>query len=64
MMRRAESLDALRGLAIILMVLSSMQAFGILPAWMYHAQVPPPDHVFNPGLPGISWVDLDRKSVV
>ncbi len=58
MMRRAESLDALRGLAIILMVLSSMQAFGILPAWMYHAQVPPPDHGFNPGLPGISWVDL------
>ena len=57
-MRRANSLDALRGLAIILMVLSSMEAFCILPPWMYHAQVPPPDHVFNPDLPGISWVDL------
>lgn len=57
-MHRANSLDALRGLAIILMVLSSMEAFGVLPAWMYHAQVPPPAHVFNPGIPGISWVDL------
>ena len=25
---------------------------------MYHAQVPPPDHIFNPNLPGITWVDL------
>jgi predicted acyltransferase len=25
---------------------------------MYHAQLPPPDHVFNPNLPGITWVDL------
>ena len=57
-MKRAYALDALRGLAIILMVLSSMEVFGILPAWMYHAQVPPPDHVFNPNLPGITWVDL------
>lgn len=51
-------MDALRGLAIILMVLSSMEVFGILPAWMYHAQVPPPDHIFRPDLPGITWVDL------
>ena len=56
--RRAQSLDAFRGLAIILMVLSSMEAFGILPSWMYHAQVPPPDHIFRPDLPGITWVDL------
>ncbi len=25
---------------------------------MYHAQEPPPDHAFNPVLPGITWVDL------
>ncbi|MDB5108941.1 MAG: hypothetical protein JWR67_55 [Mucilaginibacter sp.] len=55
---RNHSLDALRGLAILLMVLSSSISFGILPAWMYHAQVPPPHHIFNPDLPGISWVDL------
>jgi predicted acyltransferase len=58
MQQRNKSLDALRGLAILAMVLSSSIAFGILPAWMYHAQEPPPSHVFNPNLPGISWVDL------
>ncbi len=25
---------------------------------MYHAQIPPPDHKFDPTLPGITWVDL------
>lgn len=58
MKKREQALDALRGLAILLMVLSSSIAFGILPAWMYHAQVPPPYHVFKPELPGITWVDL------
>lgn len=29
-----------------------------MPAWMYHAQVPPPDHNFHPNLPGLTWVDL------
>lgn len=58
MQQRDNSLDALRGLAILAMVLSSSIAFGILPAWMYHAQEPPPSHVFMPELPGISWVDL------
>lgn len=29
-----------------------------LPAWMYHAQLPPPDHDFDPTLPGLTWVDL------
>lgn len=29
-----------------------------LPAWMYHAQVPPPGHKFDPTLPGLTWVDL------
>ncbi|MDF2189635.1 DUF5009 domain-containing protein [Paraflavitalea sp. CAU 1676] len=57
-MQRNNSLDALRGLAILAMVLSSSIAFGILPAWMYHAQTPPPGHTFNPSLPGITWVDL------
>ncbi len=55
---RLRALDALRGLAILLMVFSGRIPFGILPDWMYHAQVPPPDHVFNPALPGITWVDL------
>ncbi|WP_315817096.1 DUF5009 domain-containing protein [Paraflavitalea speifideaquila] len=58
MHQRNNSLDALRGLAILAMVLSSSIAFGILPAWMYHAQTPPPGHAFNPSLPGLSWVDL------
>ncbi len=58
MNQRAYALDALRGYAIITMVLSATIAFGILPAWMYHAQEPPPSHVFNPALPGLTWVDL------
>lgn len=57
-MQRNQALDALRGLAILAMVLSGSIAFGILPAWMYHAQEPPPSHVFDPTLPGITWVDL------
>ena len=57
-MKRNINLDALRGFAILAMVLSSSIAFGILPAWMYHAQTPPPGHVFTPELPGITWVDL------
>lgn len=56
---RLLSLDALRGLAILLMVLSGSIAFGdVMPAWMYHAQVPPPTHTFNPNLAGLTWVDL------
>ena len=55
---RAHALDALRGYAIITMVLSSMEAFSVLPRWMYHAQVPPPDHVFDPTIYGITWVDI------
>ena len=58
-MQRDQSLDALRGFAILTMVLSGSIAFGgVLPAWMYHAQVPPPVHQFNPTIPGITWVDL------
>lgn len=56
--RRSHALDALRGYAIMTMVLSAMEAFRVLPRWMYHAQVPPPDHLFNPSIYGITWVDL------
>lgn len=55
---RAHSLDALRGYAIMTMILSATEAFSILPRWMYHAQVPPPGHVFTPTIYGITWVDL------
>ena len=57
-LRRALSLDALRGFAILTMVLSGTVPYKGLPAWMYHAQLPPPDRVFNPNLPGLTWVDL------
>jgi len=58
-MNREPSLDALRGIAIVGMVLSGSIAFGgILPAWVYHALVPPPLHQFDPSIPGITWVDL------
>ncbi len=64
---RVAALDALRGLAILMMALSGWVPFGqtaddgpsgALPAWMYHAQQPPPDHAFDPTLPGLTWVDL------
>ncbi len=59
MQQRNQTLDALRGFAILTMVLSGSIAFGdTLPAWMYHAQVPPPLHKFVPTLAGITWVDL------
>ncbi|MES3021221.1 MAG: DUF5009 domain-containing protein [Pseudomonadota bacterium] len=55
---RIATLDALRGIAIAGMLFSGLIPFRVLPGWMYHAQNPPPLHTFNPGLPGISWVDL------
>lgn len=59
MINRDESLDALRGFAILTMILSGSIAYGdVMPAWMFHAQVPPPEHKFNPAIPGITWVDL------
>lgn len=59
MQQRNESLDALRGFAILAMILSGSIAYGsVLPAWMFHAQVPPPNHKFDPSIPGITWVDL------
>lgn len=58
MEKRAFSLDALRGYAIVTMVLSGTVASSILPGWMYHAQLPPPSNIFNPEVYGITWVDL------
>ncbi|HEV2694588.1 MAG TPA: DUF5009 domain-containing protein [Verrucomicrobiae bacterium] len=57
---RAYALDALRGLAILAMLLSGQMPFDshALPSWMYHAQEPPPTFQWNGDLPGISWVDL------
>lgn len=58
MLNRSSALDALRGLAIIGMVLSGTIAHS-LPAWMYHAQVGPrSDFKFDPTIFGITWVDL------
>lgn len=57
-MNRSYALDALRGYAILTMILSATIVYGILPGWMYHAQTPPPNHIFNPDLPGLTWVDL------
>jgi predicted acyltransferase len=56
--KRSYALDALRGFAILTMLLSGQIPFGVLPGWMYHAQEPPPLHNFIPTLPGITWVDL------
>ena len=58
MNQRALALDALRGYAIITMVLSATIISSIIPGRMSHAQTPPPDHIFNPEIPGITWVDL------
>jgi hypothetical protein len=54
-MKRAISLDAFRGFAIIMMVLSGTIASNVLPAWMYHAQVlPRSNYNFDPTIYGIS----------
>ena len=59
MNKRAFSLDALRGYAIITMVLSGTIASGVLPGWMYHAQVGSRSNfAFDPSFYGITWVDL------
>ena len=53
--RRSLALDALRGIAILTMILSGMVPKE-LPAWMHHAQVV--QGKFDPAVPGITWVDL------
>jgi predicted acyltransferase len=55
--RRVHSVDALRGISILLMIFAAVIPFGVLPSWMYHAQSPPPLHHPVP-VPGITWVDL------
>ena len=55
---RALALDALRGYAILTMVLSATVVYGILPGWMYHMQEPPPSHSYDSSLSGLTWVDL------
>lgn len=57
-MNRSFALDALRGYAILTMILSGRIVFGVLPGWMHHAQTPPPSYAFDPTVPGITWVDL------
>ena len=56
--RRYLSLDLLRGLSIFGMIFSAIIPYGVLPAWMYHIQNPPPTHALDMGVPGIGWVDL------
>lgn len=56
---RIATIDALRGLAIFGMILCAYIGWQSgLPAWMFHAQLPPPDYVFSPDVRGITWVDL------
>lgn len=55
---RSLALDALRGYAIITMILSATVMGGILPGWMYHCQEPPPSHAYDAAIAGVTWVDL------
>lgn len=56
---RIASIDILRGIAITGMILCANIGFqSDLPAWMFHAQTPPPTYAFAPDVPGITWVDL------
>lgn len=57
MMKRADSLDALRGLTIAMMVLCGTIINWVLPVWNSHCQVPP-GVGFDPSIYGITWVDL------
>ncbi len=58
-MKRVAAIDLLRAFAIIGMVISGQMLWNVeLPAFMFHAQVPPPTFVFNPDVAGITWVDL------
>ncbi len=55
---RSQTIDVLRGMAILGMMLSGCVPWDGLPAWMYHGQEPPPSHAFNPNLAALTWVDL------
>lgn len=56
--KRYLSLDFLRGVSIFGMIFSAIIPYGVLPAWMYHIQNPPPSHALDMGIPGVGWVDL------
>lgn len=57
--KRIATIDILRGITIFAMILcANIGYFSDLPAWMFHAQTPPPTYAFNPDVPGITWVDL------
>lgn len=58
MNKRYLSLDTLRGITIFGMVFCAIIPNGVLPAWMYHIQNPPPTHELNMTISGLSWVDL------
>ncbi|MCK9484659.1 MAG: DUF5009 domain-containing protein [Candidatus Marinimicrobia bacterium] len=55
---RIASIDVMRGIAVLAMVFALAIPPGILSDWMYFAQTPPPAHIHEPGLTGITWVDL------
>jgi predicted acyltransferase len=55
--KRAFSVDALRGLFLILMTLGFTLRGDAYPLWMYHRQMPPPDFAIVE-VAGISWRDL------
>lgn len=57
--KRIITIDILRGITIFAMILcANIGYYSDLPAWMFHAQTPPPTYAFNPDVPGITWVDL------
>lgn len=55
--RRALGLDAVRGFFLVLMTFSFTTHAGLLPAWLYHVQTPPPTFALA-DVPGIGWPDL------
>ena len=55
--KRAFSVDALRGLFLISMTLGFTLRGNDYPLWMYHRQMPPPSFEVAE-IPGISWRDL------
>lgn len=55
--KRAFSIDALRGLFLVLMTLGFTLRGDGYPLWMYHRQMPPPEYAIV-DIAGISWRDL------
>src|SRR4051812_4656019 len=55
---RANAVDALRGLGILGVVLGEAKPYEVLPAWMYHAQEPPPTHAVDMSIAGLTFPDV------